>query len=579
MHDVAIIGGGPGGSTTASLLRKYAPSLRVLVLEKEHFPREHVGESQLPPISAVLHEMGAWDKVEAAGFPIKIGATYTWGRTVEPWIFQFLPLEHVPRVVERPGRYEGWRRQTAFQVDRARYDRILLEHAASLGAEVRQGVRVRSVERSGDRVDALLLDDGTRVQARHYVDASGNAAILRRALDVRVDVPTPLKNVAFWDYWENPAWAAEHDRLTNRVHVRSVAFGWLWYIPISATRTSIGLVCNAEYYKNCGKSYEQLYREALASERYVSAQIAGASARGTVEATQDWSYVVERAQGENWFLVGESAGFADPILAAGLTLTQVGARELACTILELERGEQDARWLREKYDELQRRRVRQHMRFAEFWYSANGLFEAVRENCVHIAEESGFNLTPASAFQWLATGGMSDDIPGQAGIGGLDLAGVKQILQMFTGGKATWRIGGKNVFRLNLGGAKEEWDARYVEGRVERIPCWVRGNRRLGKVGVQGVLLEVLERASDIEKIMELLRSVFARSLPAEHVELAVSQAIQVLEVLADNYWVTCDTRKNRPALEVLTPDEGAVIHLERNEPPDPQGRRQVQRG
>jgi 2-polyprenyl-6-methoxyphenol hydroxylase-like FAD-dependent oxidoreductase len=82
--DVAIVGGGPGGTTLASLLKKYSPSLDVCIFEKESFPRDHVGESQLPPTSAVLHEMGAWEKVEAAGFPIKLGASYTWGKTMEP---------------------------------------------------------------------------------------------------------------------------------------------------------------------------------------------------------------------------------------------------------------------------------------------------------------------------------------------------------------------------------------------------------------------------------------------------------------------------------------------------------------
>src|SRR5882672_3390678 len=78
-YDVAIIGGGPGGSTLGSLLRKYEPSIKVLILEREVFPRDHIGESQLPPISVVLDEMGCWDKVEAANFPIKVGATFRWG--------------------------------------------------------------------------------------------------------------------------------------------------------------------------------------------------------------------------------------------------------------------------------------------------------------------------------------------------------------------------------------------------------------------------------------------------------------------------------------------------------------------
>src|SRR5688572_29327694 len=123
--DVAIIGGGPGGSTTGSLLKKYRPTLKVCIFEKEKFPREHIGESQLPPIGDVLAEMGCWDKVEAANFPIKIGATFRWGRTPELWDFEFLPLKDF-KPEARPAKYEGQRRQTAWQVERAIYDDILL---------------------------------------------------------------------------------------------------------------------------------------------------------------------------------------------------------------------------------------------------------------------------------------------------------------------------------------------------------------------------------------------------------------------------------------------------------------------
>src|SRR5471032_1879179 len=127
--DVAIIGGGPAGSTAGTLLKKYAPELKVGIFERETFPRDHVGESLLPVISLVLYEMGVWDKVEAAGFPIKIGATYRWGKTPELWDFEFIP-GGVFHPVSRPTQFVGQRTQTAFQVDRAIYDKILLDHAA-----------------------------------------------------------------------------------------------------------------------------------------------------------------------------------------------------------------------------------------------------------------------------------------------------------------------------------------------------------------------------------------------------------------------------------------------------------------
>src|SRR5690606_29693828 len=147
--DVAIVGGGPAGSTAACMLRKYNPELRVLVLEKEKFPREHIGESQLPAVAQILHEMGCWDKVEAANFPVKLGATFTWGADDECWDFDFYPVEEF-RDEPRPGRFEGQRKFTAFQAERAIYDKILLDHAREMGAEVREESPVRDVEREGD---------------------------------------------------------------------------------------------------------------------------------------------------------------------------------------------------------------------------------------------------------------------------------------------------------------------------------------------------------------------------------------------------------------------------------------------
>ena len=96
--------------------------------------------------------------------------------------------------------------------------------------------------------------------------------------------------------------------------------------------------------------------------------------RGTIEATRDWSFVAARTAGENWLLVGEAAGFADPILSAGMTLTQVGGREAAYTLLSLLKNQHDPHWLKHHYDTNQRGRLRQHIRFATFWYAANGQF-------------------------------------------------------------------------------------------------------------------------------------------------------------------------------------------------------------
>lgn len=133
--DVAIIGGGPAGSTAGTLLKKYAPHLSVAIYERERFPRDHVGESQLPPIGKILDEMGVWEEVERANFPIKVGATYRWGTTDDLWDVDFIK-EGLLEGLQRPAKFDGIRKLTALQVERSRFDEILLDHAARVGCEV-----------------------------------------------------------------------------------------------------------------------------------------------------------------------------------------------------------------------------------------------------------------------------------------------------------------------------------------------------------------------------------------------------------------------------------------------------------
>ena len=252
-YDVAIIGGGPAGSTCGNLLKKYAPQLKVLILEREKFPRDHIGESQLPIVSRILDEMGVWDEVERAGFPIKVGATYRWGKDDKLWDFHFIPNGQLKKE-PRPGKYAGERQSTAFQVDRAQYDEILLNSAARRGCEIRQETPVTALLREGDYVTALELGSGERITAKYYVDASGGTGFLRRNMGVGTTEPSQLKNVAFWDYWQNAEWAVEIGVGGTRVQIMSLSYGWIWFIPLGPDRTSVGFVCPADYYKQSGFS-------------------------------------------------------------------------------------------------------------------------------------------------------------------------------------------------------------------------------------------------------------------------------------------------------------------------------------
>ena len=558
--DVAIIGGGPGGSTCGGLLAKYASGLDIRIFEREQFPREHIGESQLPPISLILQELGCWDEVERANFPIKIGATYRWGHSEKLWDFEFMPLANY-REEARPRKFSAQARRLAFQVDRAIYDDILLRNAARLGCGIEMPASVRNVRMDGDRVAELVLDDGRSVRARHYVDASGNAAILRRAAGVRIDAPTKLQNIAFWDYWNNTEWGSRYPGGATRVLVLSIGSGWIWFIPMGPTRTSIGFVCPRDFYSQSGKRPEEIYLWALSQEPLIAELTARASRDGEVRATKDWSYVADRVVGENWFMVGEAAGFADPILAAGMTLTQTSARECAYTILALDREEHDAAWLRRCYNETQRTRVQQHIRFADFWYSANGIFTDLQAYTREIARDAGLELSPQKAFQWLGTGGFTDDVLGQVGLGGLDLAGARQVAQRMLPGDYRWKLSEVNRFWLATEGIGQDTVPAYADGRILAIPCLRRGTRKLPLCGLFERVAQALAGANRLSQLMPRLEAQATMMSSETLPDIAMHHLLQALEIMVAEGWVRARFDPKEPRLQLGTPYEGTRIH------------------
>jgi flavin-dependent dehydrogenase len=580
--DVAIIGGGPAGATAGALLRKYMPSLSVVILEKERFPREHIGESQLPLISVILDEMGAWEKVEAADFPIKLGATYTWGRDPAPWHFNFVPPEQFQNKA-RPARFEGQRRYTAFQVDRAIYDDILLRHAASTGCEVRQEMMVSEVLREGDRVTGLrvrpapsdpISSDGGRssqgteiggsedtVTARYYIDCSGNVGIVRRAMGVEIDSLDRLKNVSFWDYWESDDWNDTAAHGYTRIQIRSLPYGWIWFIPISSTRVSIGLVCHTDHYKKHGDSPTEIYRKALQDEKFIATQVAKATPTGQTRSTRDWSYLAERLYGENWFLTGEASGFADPILSAGMTLSHASARDAAYTIMELERGKHERKWLLERFNEKNREAINNHIRFAIYWYAANGIQSDLEEHCRTLAADAGLRLNAKDAFRWISQGAFSTELLGNPSIGFFDITSIHDLANRFAerGRTHSWLVHGHSVFQLNVHNATQGFVGDLKDGRIIQVPCLFKGKNKLPLYEFFGLAVDVLRQTSDAQTFMDLARNAASMIFPAEHVSFAMTRIVEALEAMALEGWVICRHDKRRPAL-LMSPQAETIV-------------------
>lgn len=351
--DAIIIGGGPGGSSAATFLAK--ANRRVLILEKERFPRFHIGESLLPYNRRIFEEMGVLPTLESAGFPIKLGAQFHIGNASKSLKLTF-----------SNGRFT--RETMAFQVERAKFDHILLKHAAHCGAEVREETAVTSysVAADGVTVEARSANGVTnRYAAGFLVDASGRANLTGNQERLRVIHPR-LRKLAVFGHFEGVKLDAG-PKAGDTVIVR-LENKWFWLIPISRARTSVGCVMDqeefAKFEKNPAKAFDGLVRGSTAVRRLMSeARLAGA-----IQTTSDFSYYNRRLVSHRLLRVGDAAGFMDPIFSAGVYLAMYSGKLAAGLVAESIQAGHDGSPLIKGYE----REVFRVMRF--YWEMVEGFY-------------------------------------------------------------------------------------------------------------------------------------------------------------------------------------------------------------
>jgi len=314
-YDVIVVGGGPGGSTAAGLTA--ADGHRVLLLEKEVFPRYQIGESLLPAtVHGVCALLGVRDELEQAGFVRKCGGMFRWGANPEPWTFAFAASERMAG----PTSY-------AYQVERTRFDTILLRNAGRLGAEVREGHRVLGTVRVAGRVAGVrYADDAGRERvatARFVVDASGNTSRLHHDAGGVREYSPDFRNVALFGYFTGGYRLPK----PHSGNILCAAFddGWFWYIPLSATLTSVGAVVKHEAAARVQGDPEQAYA-ALIAECPLVAEFLRVARRATdppydrLRVRRDYSYDRTVLHGPGLLLVGDAACFIDPVFSSGVHL-------------------------------------------------------------------------------------------------------------------------------------------------------------------------------------------------------------------------------------------------------------------
>lgn len=324
--DVIVIGGGPSGSSTATLCAQ--KGYRVELFERDHFPRFHIGESLIPHTYHVIKRLGLLDDMKASHFTKKYSVQFVsqHGKLSEPFYF----TEH-----------ENHESSQTWQVRRSEFDLMLLNNARKHGVNVHEGARVIEVLFEGKRAVGIVVktEDGTtrEVRAKVVVDASGQSSMLLDRLNLREWDPV-LKKAAVWTYWKKAYRDEGKDAGATIVLQTKDKKGWFWYIPLHDDIVSVGVVAANDYLFTGreSKDLEKIYFEEVDRCPGLQPRLEGAERCDVFRAQKEYSYRTKQAAGDGWVLVGDAFGFLDPLYSSGvlLALTSAGmASDAICDAL------------------------------------------------------------------------------------------------------------------------------------------------------------------------------------------------------------------------------------------------------
>ena len=348
LYDVAIIGGGPAGSTAAVLLAQ--KGRRVVVLEREKFPRFHIGESLLPYSLTAFDRLGIRARLDAGAMHKHGGeiATACGQRAVKFYFKEGFRLKH----------------HSAYQVERADFDKMLLDRAREVGAEVREETAVEELACDADGV-TLKLKDGAPIRARYLIDASGRNAVVGTQFQLKTTY-AHLKKFSCYAHYEGVQRDDGIDATLTRL-VRADGH-WFWLIPLDDRRTSVGVVMDLADFKARRQSPEATLDWAIRDSAVMRERLAAAVCVSPVHSAGDYSYRNTHLTSDRWMLAGDAAGFIDPIFSTGVFLAIHSGEQCADALDEILTHPARRPRLFRRYERGLHGLMDKYLRFVTAWY-------------------------------------------------------------------------------------------------------------------------------------------------------------------------------------------------------------------
>lgn len=374
--EVGIIGGGPAGSSLAAYLAM--KGVNCVVLERELFPRPHVGESLVPSSTRVFKDLNFLCKLEEAKFPRKYGAAWNSidGRRIADHRWEELREDASVDVQFAERAQEGVDQLYTYHVDRGKFDLLLLQHAHGLGASVCEGVRVEHVDFDDGplpRIRARLGRKEIDFRVRVVVDASGRNTVLGRQMKLRITDPV-------FDQFALHTWFEGFDRGNSEkkdfifIHFIPMRNTWVWQIPIDDLVTSFGVVTQKRNFAKTRESREEFFWSCVGMREELHQGLRQAQRIRPFKEEGDYSYAMRQLVGDRFLLIGDAARFVDPIFSSGVSLALNSARLAHRDILAaLETGD-FGRESFSTYETTQRLGTRNWYRFITVYYRLNVLF-------------------------------------------------------------------------------------------------------------------------------------------------------------------------------------------------------------